>query len=104
MDSYLAFLVGAGSAVDISGRLAYDLEGAARPGNGADPAAAVASDMARVMRGFGRAARCARYAVDAGRSIDDLPPGCTLNGGNGDERQRASAYTLRESTLALFRR
>ena len=104
MDSYLAFLIGAGSALDISGRLAYDLEGAARPLTRADPAAAVASDMARVMHSFEKAARCARYAVDAGGNIDDLPVGCTLNGDNSQESHRTSAYTVRESTLALFRR
>jgi hypothetical protein len=98
---HLPFLIGTGSAVDISGRLAREADVLPRLANGLDPSSAVASDMARVIHTFGRAARCARSAVDAGRRIDDLPTGCTLNGSNG---HRTSVRTLRQSTLARFSR
>lgn len=73
-----AFLIGAGSTVDLSGSTVMR-EGPfdAPLWQRMDDEAIVGSSLARVMARFGDAARCGRDALISGEDLDTLAAGCT---------------------------
>lgn len=88
-----AFALGARSAFDLSGMgtLRWDLFGAP-PEESNGPSEMVIGDLARVLRTFGLSLQRGQRAVAAGRSVDDLEPGCTTRNGDFGEHLDKLAF------------
>lgn len=105
---YLALSHGARSAFDLSGFGALRGPMFGTPlWQSVDPAGAIAQDMGRVMKHFGRSASCGRRALDDGLEIEQLASGCTAFAAPQEARKlptRQAAFTNGVASSGTARR